>query len=64
MRMFRVVVLIISVLLASGLPVSAQQKSPPKSASLLSFSLTPDFSIPVGGDASVFNIGGGGVLSG
>ena len=64
MRTFGAIGLIMSILLTNGLLLSAQQKSPPGSASLLSFSVTPNFSIPMGGDASVFGVGGGAVLSG
>jgi hypothetical protein len=55
------------ILLASSFPVLAQssetQKGAQKPTSLLSLSVTPNFSIPMGGDSSFFGVGGGALLA-
>jgi len=60
-KAFLVAVLVLSVGFAGFAQAPAAAPSGP---SPLSLSLTPDFSVPLGGDASLFTVGGGGKLSG
>lgn len=62
--MKKVVLSYLCIVLASSAFADSPAATRSSPASLLSVSLTPDFSIPLGADASVFGLGGGITISG